>query len=102
MDMPQVQKVLIRAVLDPAFRDALRRLGPAAGTRFGCAPAEDALLTQLLADDGAGLDAVVAVADAATDTRLLHLRQAQAGAPAGPGAPAGGDRPGGGLGAHAV
>ena len=60
----------MKASLEPEFRQELVNLGRTACTRFACDEDEAKLLAELLDNDGAGLDAVLSVMDAAFDVRL--------------------------------
>jgi hypothetical protein len=66
----QVEKLLMQALLDPGFRKQLVMLGTSAAPRFACDDREAEVLRALLADDGAGLAAVLSVLDSAIDVRV--------------------------------
>jgi hypothetical protein len=66
----QIEKLLMQALLDPGFRKELVALGRSAGPRFACDSREADVLAALLADDGAGLTAILSVVESAIDVRL--------------------------------
>lgn len=70
MAFGQLEKLLMKASLEPRFRREMVRLGETAGARFACDEDEARILAELLADQGAGLAAVLAVIEAAIDARL--------------------------------
>jgi hypothetical protein len=65
----QLEKLLMKAVLEPDFRRELTSLGDAAA-RFGCGGDEAKALAGLLANEGAGLNAVMSVIETAIDVRV--------------------------------
>jgi hypothetical protein len=70
MAFGQLEKLLMKASLEPQFRREMVRLGETAGARYACGEDEARLLAELLANQGAGLAAVLAVIEAAIDARL--------------------------------
>ncbi|MBP1293579.1 MULTISPECIES: hypothetical protein [Bradyrhizobium] len=66
----QMEKLLIKAILEPDFGKELISQGRSAGARYGSDQGEAAALSELLANDGAGLAAVLSVIDTAIDARL--------------------------------
>jgi hypothetical protein len=69
MAFGQLEKLLMKAVLEPNFRREMS-LGENAGTRFACEEDEAKLLAGLLANEGAGLNAIMSVIETAIDVRL--------------------------------
>jgi hypothetical protein len=66
----QVEKLLMQALLDPGFRKELVALRESAAPRFACDGGQAEVLGTLLANDGAGLAAVLSVLDSAIDVRV--------------------------------
>jgi hypothetical protein len=66
----QLEKLLMKAVLEPDFRRELTSPGEAAAARFGCGGDEAKALAGLLANEGAGLNAVMSVIETAIDVRV--------------------------------
>jgi hypothetical protein len=66
----QVEKLLMKMLLEPQFRKEVISLGKTACARFSCDEGEAEVLLALLANQGAGLAAVLSVIESAIDVRL--------------------------------
>jgi hypothetical protein len=66
----QVEKLLMKALLEPGFRKDIVALGKSACMCFACDKEEGEVLSALLANEGAGLAAVLSALEAAIDVRL--------------------------------